>query len=74
MLLIVMFASGAAELLSLGAVLPFLMVLSDPELLWQHFIVQYLASWLGLPLLINYLYLQHSSLVFCSIGGFDSTV
>ena len=32
MLLIVMFASGAAELLSLGAVLPFLMVLSDPEL------------------------------------------
>ena len=31
-----MLASGGAELVSLGAVLPFLAVLSDPERLWQQ--------------------------------------
>ena len=35
-LLVVMLASGVAELLSLGAVLPFLAVLSDPDELWQQ--------------------------------------
>ena len=35
-LLLVMLASGLAELVSLGAVLPFLAVLSDPDRLWQH--------------------------------------
>ena len=36
LLLVVMLVSGVAELLSLGAVLPFLLVLSDPERLWQQ--------------------------------------
>ena len=35
LLLVVMLASGVAEMLSLGAVLPFMAVLSDPQLLWQ---------------------------------------
>jgi ATP-binding cassette subfamily B protein len=48
LLLVVMLASGAAELLSLGAVLPFLAVLSDPERLWQQPLVQALGSWLGI--------------------------
>lgn len=43
-LLVLMLASGVAELLSLGAVLPFLAVLSDPEQLWQQPLVQKLAS------------------------------
>ena len=38
-----MLASGVAELLSLGAVLPFLAVLSDPEPFWQQPLVQDLA-------------------------------
>jgi len=42
-LLAVMLASGVAELLSLGAVLPFLAVLSDPEPFWQQPLVQDLA-------------------------------
>ena len=44
-LLIVMLASGMAELVSLGAVLPFLAVLSEPEMLWQQWPVKALASW-----------------------------
>ncbi len=47
LLLLVMLASGAAELMSLGAVLPFLAVLSDPERLWQEPLVQALASCVG---------------------------
>lgn len=47
LLLMVMIASGGAELLSLGAVLPFLAVLSDPERLLQQPLVQTLASWVG---------------------------
>ncbi|WP_254929236.1 ABC transporter ATP-binding protein [Cyanobium sp. T1B-Tous] len=43
----VMLASGGAELVSLGAVLPFLAVLSDPQRLWQQPLVQDLASRLG---------------------------
>lgn len=42
-LLVVMLASGVAELVSLGAVLPFLAVLSSPEQLWQQPFIQYLA-------------------------------
>ena len=42
-----MLASGVAELLSLGAVLPFLAVLSDPERLWQQPLVQALAGRVG---------------------------
>ena len=48
LLLVVMLASGGAELVSLGAVLPFLAVLSDPERLWQQPLVQALASRAGL--------------------------
>ena len=47
LLLVVMLASGVAELVSLGAVVPFLAVLSDPERLWQHELVQDLAPQLG---------------------------
>jgi ABC-type multidrug transport system fused ATPase/permease subunit len=46
-LLLVMLASGLAELVSLGAVLPFLAVLSNPEQLWQQPLIQPLALWLG---------------------------
>lgn len=48
LLLVMMFASGVAELASLGAVLPFLAVLSDPERLWQQPMVQGLAKSAGL--------------------------
>ena len=47
MLLVVMLASGGAELVSLGAVLPFLAVLSDLERLWQQPLVQALAARVG---------------------------
>ena len=47
MLLVVMLASGVAELVSLGAVVPFLAVLNDPELLWQRPLVQGLALRIG---------------------------
>jgi len=47
LLLLVMLASGGAELVSLGAVLPFLAVLSDPERLWQQPLIQALAARLG---------------------------
>jgi ABC-type bacteriocin/lantibiotic exporter with double-glycine peptidase domain len=46
-LLLVMLASGGAELVSLGAVLPFLAVLSDPERLWQQPLIQALAARVG---------------------------
>jgi ABC-type multidrug transport system fused ATPase/permease subunit len=46
-LLLVMLASGLAELVSLGAVLPFLAVLSDPERLWQQPLIQALATRVG---------------------------
>jgi ABC-type multidrug transport system fused ATPase/permease subunit len=46
-LLVVMLASGLAELLSLGAVLPFLAVLSDPLSLWEQPIVQALVMSVG---------------------------
>jgi ATP-binding cassette, subfamily B, bacterial PglK len=42
-----MLASGGAELVSLGAVLLFLAVLSDPERLWQQPLVQVLAGRVG---------------------------
>lgn len=48
LLLLVMLGSGSAELLSLGAVVPFLAVLSDPERLWHASLVQELSPRLGL--------------------------
>ena len=47
LMLVVMLASGSAELVSLGAVLPFLAVLSDPERLWHQVWIQALAGWFG---------------------------
>ena len=47
LLLIVMLACGGAELVSLGAVLPFLAALSDPDRLWQQPLVQLLAGRVG---------------------------
>jgi ABC-type multidrug transport system fused ATPase/permease subunit len=47
LMLVVMLASGSAELVSLGAVLPFLAVLSDPERLWDQVWIQALAGWFG---------------------------
>jgi ATP-binding cassette subfamily B protein len=47
LLLMVMLVCGGAELVSLGAVLPFLAVLSDPERLWQQPSVQALAVRVG---------------------------
>ena len=57
LLLLVMLASGASELLSLGAVLPFLAVLTDVQVLWQQPLVRSLAAQLGMaetnqPLLV----------------------
>jgi ABC-type multidrug transport system fused ATPase/permease subunit len=47
-LLIVMIASGACELLSLGSVVPFLIVLSNPNALWEKPIIQSVATEYGL--------------------------
>ena len=47
LLLLVMLGSGLAELLSLGAVLPFLSLISDPEELWRQPLVQEFALRLG---------------------------
>jgi len=48
LVLLVMLASGVAELLSLGSILPFLVVLSNPDRLWQNSFVQALAPYFGL--------------------------
>ena len=48
LLLILVLASGGAELVSLGAVLPFLMAISEPELLWQQPLVQSLLFHVGI--------------------------
>jgi ABC-type multidrug transport system fused ATPase/permease subunit len=47
LMLVVMVASGSVELVSLGSVLPFLAVLSDPERLWHQVWVQALAGRFG---------------------------
>jgi len=47
LLLVVMLASGGAELISLGAVLPFLAVLSDPDRLWQQPLLKALIGRVG---------------------------
>ena len=48
LLLLVMLVTGLAEMLSLGAVLPFLAVLSDPQQLWYNQAVQEIARNFGL--------------------------
>ena len=47
LLLWVMLATGLAELVSLGAVLPFLAVLTNPDKLWHQPLIQSLALTLG---------------------------
>lgn len=47
-LLVVILASGVAEVFSLAAVVPFLAVLSSPERLWQMPVVQGLAAEVGI--------------------------
>ena len=48
LLLLVMLASGLAEVFSLAAVLPFLAVLSDPQRIWQQPVLQGLARAVGI--------------------------
>ena len=48
LLLVIMLTSGGAEMISLGAFLPFLAMLSNPDLLWQQPLVKPLANQLGL--------------------------
>ena len=48
LLLFVMLLSGFAELVSLGSVVPFLAVLNDPELIWDHPVVVAFAEVLDL--------------------------
>lgn len=47
LLLLLMLLSGGAELVSLGAVFPFLAVLSDPTLLWEQSYVKTIAVYFG---------------------------
>ena len=47
-LLILMLASSASEVLSLAAVMPFLAVLANPEVFWQQSFVQQWAPLLGI--------------------------
>lgn len=44
LLLIIMLVSGAAELISLGAVFPFLAALTEPERIWQYPILIQIAN------------------------------
>ena len=46
-LLLVMLASGAAELVTLGSVIPFLAVLTDPSFLWEQKYIRSIAIPLG---------------------------
>ena len=48
LLLLMMLASGLAEVFSLAAVLPFLAVLSDPQRIWQQPLLQGLAKAMGI--------------------------
>ena len=71
LLLVLMLASGVAELLSLGAVFPFMAVLSDPQLLWRQSIIQELFIRLGFSsanqLLLPATFLFASSAVLAAI-------
>ena len=47
-LLLIMLVSGLTELLTLGAVIPFLSVLTNPESLWSRKEIQIIASYVGI--------------------------
>ena len=72
LLLVVMLASGVAEMLSLGAVLPFMAVLTDPQLLWQDQIVKEVSIKIGITS-ANELLLP-VTLLFSFVVGFASFV
>lgn len=61
-LLVVMLFGSMADLVSLGAALPFLGVLSDPGRLWQQPAMRVLASWIGVT--------QASQFLFPATGAF----
>lgn len=65
-LFVVMLASGLAELLSLGAVLPFLAVLSDPNMISQHPLIQVLINQFG--------FIQQSQLLLLSTFFFGLAI
>ena len=73
-LLLVMLASGAAELLSLGAVLPFLAVLTDVQGLWQQPLVRSLAAQVGITPANQAQLILAVSLVFASAAVLAAAV
>ena len=74
LLLIVMLVSGAAELLSLGAVLPFLVVLTDVQKLWQQPLVRSLAAQVGITQANQPLLILAVTLVFASAAVLAAAV
>ena len=70
LLLIVMLASAVAELLSLGAVLPFLAALSDIDRLWDKPQIQMISVLLGFTdssqLVLLFTVLFVSTIISCS--------
>ena len=73
-LLLVMLASSAAELLSLGAVLPFLAVLTDVQGLWQQPLVRSLAAQVGITSANQPLLILVVALVFASAAVLAAAV
>lgn len=73
-LLLVMLASSVAELLSLGAVLPFLAVLTDVQGLWQQPLVRSLAAQVGITSANQPLLILVVALVFASAAVLAAAV
>lgn len=72
LLLVVMLLSGVAEVVSLGAVLPFLAVLSDPQQLWKQPLVQDLAVRIGFTQVSELL--LPATLVFAAAAVLSATI
>lgn len=66
LLLLVMLANGAAELISLGSIIPFLGALSDPYRLWEQPVIKFFAGWFGVS--------QANDLVLLVTFGFISAI
>lgn len=62
-----MLMSGIAELVSLGAVIPFLIAISDPKLLMDNEVVMGLVRWLGINNEITIIYLSTFCFIFSAI-------
>ena len=71
-LLVVMLGSGAAEMLSLSAAMPFLAVLSNPDLIWQNQVGQVVVSLLGIEE-YNQLFLS-ASLLFATAAVLSALI